>query len=246
MSKKIAGGADAIVLDVKVGDGAFMKTREEARTLAEAMLGLGRTAGREVVCVLTDMDQPLGQAVGNAVEVREAIATVRGAGPADFSELVVAASAHLLALSDLGVDEETARRRAEQATRDGSALAAYERWVEAQGGDPDEAALPTAPVVREVEAATSGFVEAIGAVAVGLAALRLGAGRRTKDDLIDHAVGVRCLAKRGDRVEVGQPLAEVHARDERSAEAAILEVQSAYALVDEPPPERAIVLETIA
>ncbi len=246
MSKKIAGGADAIVLDVKVGDGAFMKTREDARTLAEAMLELGRRAGREVVCVLTDMDQPLGQAVGNALEVREAIATVRGEGPPDFTELVLASCAHLLALSDLGIDEETGRRRAEQAVADGSALAAYRRWIEAQGGDPDEGALPGAPVVREVAADRSGFVGSIGAVDVGVAALRLGAGRRTKEDAIDHAVGVRCLAKRGDRVDEGQPLAEVHARDDESADRGVADVRAAYVLADEPPPEQPIVLETIA
>ena len=246
MSKKIAGGADAIVLDVKVGDGAFMKTREDARTLAEAMLELGRRAGREVVCVLTDMDQPLGQAVGNALEVREAIATVRGEGPPDFTELVLASCAHLLALSDLGIDEETGRRRAEQAVADGSALAAYRRWIEAQGGDPDEGAFPGAPVVREVAADRSGFVGSIGAVDVGVAALRLGAGRRTKEDAIDHAVGVRCLAKRGDRVDEGQPLAEVHARDDESADRGVADVRAAYVLADEPPPEQPIVLETIA
>jgi pyrimidine-nucleoside phosphorylase len=246
MSKKIAGGADAIVLDVKVGDGAFMKTRDDARELAEAMLELGRRANREVVCVLTDMDQPLGQAVGNALEVREAVATIRGEGPADFTELVLASTAHLLALSDLGVDEQTGRQRAEQAVADGSALAAYTRWIEAQGGDPDEAALPTAQVVEGVPAERSGFVASIGAIDVGLAALRLGAGRRTKDDSIDHAVGIRCLVKRGDRVEAGQPLAEVHARDGDSAEQARAEVLAAYTLADEPPPEQRIVLETIA
>ena len=246
MSKKIAGGADAIVLDVKVGDGAFMKTREEARTLAEAMLELGRRAAREVVCVLTDMDQPLGQAVGNALEIREAIATVRGQGPPDFTELVLASCAHLLALSDLGVDEAAGRRRAEQAVADGSALAAYERWIEAQGGNPDEGALPTAPVVRTVEADQAGFVASIGAVDVGVAALRLGAGRRTKEDTIDHAVGVVCLAKRGDRVEPGQPLADVHARDEKSADRGVADVRAAYTLAGEAPPEQPIVLETIA
>jgi pyrimidine-nucleoside phosphorylase len=245
MSKKIAGGADAIVLDVKVGDGAFMKTLEDARTLAEAMLELGRRAGREVVCVLTDMDQPLGEAVGNALEIREAIATVRGNGPADFSELVLASCAHLLALSDLGVDEAAGRERAEQAVADGSALAVYERWITAQGGNPDEAALPTAPVVRPVPADAVGFVAAIGAVDVGLAALRLGAGRRTKDETIDHAVGVRCLVKRGDRVEAGEPLAEVHARDEESAERGVADVRAAYTLASEAPPKRPIVLETI-
>jgi pyrimidine-nucleoside phosphorylase len=246
MSKKIAGGADAIVLDVKVGDGAFMKSLEEARTLAEAMLELGRRAGREVVCVLTDMDQPLGSAVGNALEVREAINTLRGNGPPDFTELVLSSCAHLLALSDLGLDEGAARARAEQAVADGSAVATYGRWIEAQGGDPDEDALPTAPVIRPVAAERDGFVAAIGAVAVGQAALHLGAGRRTKDDTIDHAVGVRCLAKRGDRVVAGEPVAEVHARDDATAEQAAAEVLSAYTFADSPPPERPIVLETIA
>jgi len=246
MSKKIAGGAHAIVLDVKVGDGAFMKSPADARTLADAMLELGRRAGREVVCVLTDMDQPLGQAVGNALEVREAIATVRGEGPADFTELVLASSAHLLALSDLGVDDAEARARAERAVADGSALAAYERWIEAQGGDPAEEAMPAAPIVRTAEAEQTGFVAAIGAVDIGVAALRLGAGRRTKDDTIDHAVGVRCLAKRGDAVEAGQALAEVHARDEDSAARGIADVRGSYTVSKEPPPERPIVLETIA
>src|SRR5438876_2734036 len=136
MSKKIAAGADAIVLDVKVGDGAFMKTIEDARELAEMMLELGRHAGREVACVLTDMDQPLGRAVGNALEIRETLATLRGEGPADFTELVLSACAHLLAFSDLGVDEPTGRERAATAVRDGSALAMYERWIRAQQGDP--------------------------------------------------------------------------------------------------------------
>src|SRR5256886_8101909 len=127
MSKKIAAGADAIVLDVKVGDGAFMKTLADAQVLAETMLALGERAGREVVCVLTDMDQPLGRAVGNALEVREAVAAVRGEGRPDLAELVLDASAHLLALSDLGVDRAEARRRAEQAVADGPALAPDER-----------------------------------------------------------------------------------------------------------------------
>ena len=140
MSKKIAGGAEAIVLDVKVGDGAFMKTLDDARMLAETMIELGRRAGRETVCLLTDMDQPLGRAVGNALEVREALDTVRGDGPPDFTELVLDACAHLLALSDLGVDEAEGRRRAEQAVADGSAAEVWSRWIAAQGGDPDESA----------------------------------------------------------------------------------------------------------
>jgi pyrimidine-nucleoside phosphorylase len=246
MSKKIAAGADAIVLDVKVGDGAFMKTIDDARELAHMMLELGKHAGREVVCVLTDMDQPLGQAVGNALEIRETIATLRGEGPPDFAELVLDASAHLLTLSDLGIDGEEGRAHAETAVEDGSALAMYERWIAVQGGNPAEAALPTAPVVIEVNANGEGcFVRSIGAVDIGMAALRLGAGRQTKDDVIDHAVGIRCLKKRGDAVAAGDVLAEVHARDDASAKRAEAEVLAAYELGDEAPPARPIVLETI-
>ena len=246
MSKKIAAGADAIVLDVKVGDGAFMKSAADARALAEIMLELGRRARREVTCLLTDMDQPLGHAVGNALEVREALATLRGQGPPDFQELVLDAVARLLALSDLDIDEPEGRRCAEAAIADGSATAAYERWIRAQGGDPDEGALPTAPVVREVPAPRDGYVAEVGAVAVGLAALRLGAGRRTKDDEIDHAVGVRCLQKRGDAVARDEVLAEVHARDERSADAAMAEVAAAYRLEAEPPPARPLLIDVLA
>jgi pyrimidine-nucleoside phosphorylase len=246
MSKKIAAGADAIVLDVKVGDGAFMKTLDDARELAKLMLELGRHAGREVVCVLTDMDQPLGHAVGNALEIRETIATLRGEGPADFTELVLGATAHLLELSDLAVGEEEARALASTAVQDGSALALYERWIAAQGGDPAEAALPTAPIVKEVRAATTGFVDRIGAVDIGIAALRLGAGRQTKEDEIDHAVGIRCLKKRGDGVSAGDVLAEVHTQNEESAERSVSEVLAAYELAEAAPASRPIVLETIA
>jgi pyrimidine-nucleoside phosphorylase len=245
MSKKIASGADAIVLDVKVGDGAFMKTLPDAQVLAEAMLALGRRAERDVVCVLTDMDQPLGCAVGNALEVREALETVQGHGPPDLTELVLDASAHLLALSDLGIDRSEGRARAERAVADGSAFAAYERWVRAQGGNPDVAALPAAPLVREVLAPRGGHVQRLAALPIGMAALHLGAGRRTKDDAIDHAVGVVCLCKRGDAVEAGAPLAEIHARDEASADAAATTVFAAYELGDEQPRPRAIVLDTL-
>jgi pyrimidine-nucleoside phosphorylase len=246
MSKKIAAGAQAIVLDVKVGAGAFMKSLADARRLAETMLELGARGGREVVCLLTDMDQPLGSAVGNALEIREAVATLRGEGPPDFTELVLRACTKLLALSDLGLDEAAARERVLAATADGSAVEAYERWIRAQGGDPDESELPTAPVVRPVEAARDGFVTRLDAIAVGQAAVRLGAGRRTKDDAIDHAVGIVCHAKRGDRVSAGDVLAEVHARDEAAAAAAAAELLEAYELGGAAPDARPIVLETIA
>jgi len=245
MSKKIAAGAAGIVLDVKVGDGAFMKTLEDAQRLAGAMLELGHRAGRDVVCLLTDMDQPLGNAVGNALEIREALATIRGDGPPDFTELVLDACARLLALSDLDVDEAEGRRRAEAAVADGSATAAYERWIRAQGGDPDESLLARAPVVREVYARRDGFVQRLEALRIGVAALELGAGRRTKEDEIDHAVGIVLARKRGDRVEAGQSLAEVHARDDSGAERAADAVRAAFELGEQAPPERPVLMDVI-
>jgi pyrimidine-nucleoside phosphorylase len=244
MSKKIAAGANAIVLDVKVGDGAFMKSIEDARALAEAMLELGRRAGRKVVCELTDMDQPLGHAVGNALEIREALATLRGQGPPDLTELAVASAAHLIALCD-GAPEDEARSRVEDALRDGSASRAYERWIRAQGGDPSEEALPTSPVIRKVTADRTGYVGRLGALAVGIAAMRLGAGRVTKDDRIDYAVGILCLKKRGDRVEAGEVLAEIHAQDEAAAKAAAADVLAAYDIVDEKPRTSGVILDTL-
>jgi pyrimidine-nucleoside phosphorylase len=245
MSKKLAAGAQAIVLDVKVGNGAFMTTLGDARRLAETMIALGREAGREVVCLLTDMDQPLGSAVGNALEVREAFDTVRGRGPADFTELVLDACARLLALSDLAVDEVEGRRRAEAAVADGTAERTWRRWIEAQGGTADEDALPVAPVVRPVPAPAAGQVQSLSAIGIGMAAVHLGAGRRTKADAVDHAVGIVCRAKRGDRVEAGDALADVHARTSSAAEAAVTEVLAAYELRDEPVEPRSVVLDVV-
>jgi pyrimidine-nucleoside phosphorylase len=246
MSKKLAAGADAIVLDVKVGDGAFMKTIEDARILAEQMVDLGRRAGRDVVCLLTDMDQPLGAAVGNALEIREAVETISAEGPPDLTELVLHACARLLALSDLGVDTDEGRVRAERAMMDGSARETYDRWIRAQGGDPDPEVLPRAPVVREVVAARAGTVTRLAARPIGVASLELGGGRRTKDDAVDHAVGVVCSAKRGQTVEAGQVLADVHARDDESAARAAEAVLGAYEITDEEPHPQGILLDVVA
>jgi len=193
---------------------------------------------------LTDMDQPLGRAVGNALEVREAYETLSGGGPPDFRELVVDSAAQLLALSDLGVDEPEGRRRAERALADGSALAAYERWIHAQGGDPDPALLPRAPVVRELRAPEAGYVRELRAREVASVAMLLGAGRERKEDPIDHAVGVVCRAKRGERVERGGPLAEIHAHDEGTATEAEAALVSAYEIGEEPVP-RPLILDVI-
>ncbi len=245
MSKKLAAGAQAIVLDVKVGNGAFMRTVEDARRLAETMIALGQQAGRDVVCLLTDMDQPLGAAVGNSLEIVEALETVRGRGPADFTELVMDACGKLLALSDLGIDEAEGRRRAEAAVADGSAEAMWRRWLEAQGGTADESALPKAPLVREVRAPRAGHVWDVVAIRVGNAAVHLGAGRRTKEDSIDHAVGIVCHAKRGAEVREGDVLAEVHARTDEGADTAVREVLAAYEITDEAPRERPVLLEVV-
>jgi pyrimidine-nucleoside phosphorylase len=244
MSKKIAAGASALILDVKVGEGAFMRTIGDGRRLAEEMLGLGKQAGMDVVCELTDMDQPLGHAVGNALEVREAYDTLTVGGPPDFHELVVRSAAQLLALSDLGVAEEEGRRRAEDALADGSALAAYERWIRAQDGDPDPGLLPAAPVVRAVLSPAAGFVRELRAKEVAVVAMELGAGRHVVDEPIDHAVGVVCLRKRGDEVAGGETLGEIHARDETAAESAAAALLAAYEIGDKPEP-RPLVLDVI-
>src|SRR5687768_6127684 len=246
MSKKIAGGADAIVLDVKVGDGAFMKTLDDARALARTMLELGRHANREVVCLLTDMDQPLGAAVGNALEIVEARDTVCGQGPPDLTELVLDACARLLALSDLGVDVRSEERRAEAAVADGSALAVYERWIRAQGGDPDPDVLPAAPVIREVRVPVAGYVERVSALDIGIAAVHLGAGRVAKGDEIDHAVGIVCHAKRGARLAERDLLAEVHARSDEAARWGAAEVLAAYTIGDVTPAPHPILLDVVA
>lgn len=245
MSKKLAAGADAIVLDVKVGDGAFMKTLDDAHALAAQMIEIGARAGREVTCILSDMSQPLGRAVGNALEVDEARDTIRGDGPADFTELVLDACARLLAYSDLGIDVDEGRSRAEKAIEDGSALEVYARWIRAQGGDPDPAALERAPIQQTVAAPRDGVVTRLGALEVGIAALELGAGRRTKADPIDHAVGVLCFAKRGDAVLAGDDIAEIHARDAASAEKAAAAVLAAYDIGDEAPAEHGVVLDVV-
>ena len=245
MSKKIAAGAEGIVLDVKVGNGAFMKSLSDARMLAESMQELGRGAGRQVVALLTDMDQPLGWAIGNAIEIEEVRTMLAGEDtPPDLFSLAIQATSRLLALSDLGIDADEGARRAEKAIEDGSAAEMFERWIAAQGGDLS-AGLPSAPVVRDVTADRDGFVGEVSALGLGRVALELGAGRRTKEDEIDHAVGIRCFAKRGDATESGQTLAVVYARDEASAERALGQIRDLIAITDESQHPGPIVLETL-
>ena len=251
MSKKLAAGADAILLDVKVGEGAFMPDLASARELAVRMRDIGVRAGRPTVCELTAMDSPLGAAVGNALEVAEACEMLAGRGPEDFRELVLGSAARMAALSDLGVGSEEGRRLAEEAIASGAALRALEQLVEAQGGDPRVAEKPfemleLAPVTRGVLAPRAASVERCGALAIGRAAMRLGAGRERKEDAIDHAVGILVLAKPGDRVETGEPVAHVFARTAEAAEATAAEVLAAYAFSDAPVARPPLLLATVA
>ncbi len=212
MSKKIAAGADAIVLDVKVGRGAFMKTLEEAEALARIMVDIGTGVGRRVSAVISDMNQPLGRAVGNALEIVEAFDALRGGGPADFLEHCLVVAEQMLVLGGRTPDHESARSMLVEALEDGRALGKAMEWIAAQGGDP--AALEEAPIVCSVLAPQSGVVAAIDAMAVGLAAVDLGAGRAVKGAPIDHAVGITLQAKVGDEVRAGDVLLTIHANAE--------------------------------
>jgi len=238
MSKKIAAGAQAILLDVKTGLGAFMQTLDEARQLAQAMVSIGELAGRQVVALLSDMNQPLGQAVGNALEVREAIDALHDGGPHDFREHCLHVSAHMLVLGRRAPDLETGRHMAEKALADGSAFERFRVLVEAQGGDlayvDDPERLEKAKLVEVVPAPRSGYLSRIHARLIGEAAVVLGAGRARKGDPVDHAVGFIIPHEVGDRVEQGQPLFTIHANDQAKLEEARRQVLEAHVFSAEP------------
>lgn len=225
MSKKLAEGIDGLVLDVKFGRGAFMKDIAEARELAEAMVDIGRAMGKGVIALLTAMDQPLGRAVGNGVEVAESIACLKGEGPADLMEVTYALGTEMLLLGGVAKNAAEAQASLEKVVADGSALAKFGDIVEAQGGDRNVIddpvkVLPMAQQQVPLLAAVGGIVQDVDAMAVALAALRLGAGRARAEDAVDPAVGVTGLVKTGETVEAGQPLAMVHANDDDSWAAA--------------------------
>jgi pyrimidine-nucleoside phosphorylase len=238
MSKKLAGGAEAILLDVKTGSGAFMKDEQGARELAELCVALGEEAGRSTGALLTDMSQPLAESVGNATEVREAIEVLRGEREGRFTELCVALAGHMAALAGLAEDGEAGGESAREALAGGGALERFRRFVEAQGGDPeivdDPSLLPQAPVTHEVHAGTSGWLSAVDAEAIGVAAAGIGAGRRHKEDEIDLAVGIDILARIGDELEADAPIARVLARDQEDAEEAERAVLAALEWSEEP------------
>ena len=224
MSKKIAAGADAIVLDVKVGRGAFMKTVDDAHALAQAMVNIGRDVGRKCVALLSDMNQPLGCAVGNALEVREAIDTLHGSGPSDFREHCLTASAHMLRLGHKVESLVEGEKLAAQLLDSGQAWDKFVELVRAQDGDvamiENPALLPQARLVKDVLAPSSGYIAGVDAAQVGMTSVELGAGRAKKGDPIDYAVGLIVHRKVGDQVRAGEPLFTVHANDEARLAAA--------------------------
>lgn len=238
MSKKIAGGADAIVLDVKIGLGAFMRDLEQGSRLAELMVAIGERADREVIALLSDMNQPLGVAVGNSLEVIEAVNTLSGAGPEDFREHSLVVASNMLLLSGKFESLEHARGEAETSLEDGRAFDKFKQLVDAQGGDvsvlEDTSRLPSAPVIIELEAAVAGHIREIHAREVGLTAMELGAGRAKKGDEIDHAVGLEILRNVGDAVEQGDVLAKIHARSEQDALRASERLRNAHRIQDGP------------
>jgi pyrimidine-nucleoside phosphorylase len=238
MSKKLAEGIDALVLDVKVGSGAFMKDLEQARELAETLCGIGRRAGKDVTAFLTDMNQPLGREVGNANETREAIEILRGGGPDDLLDLTLQLGAEMLILGGVTRDLDDALQRIRQARRSGAGLERFRRCVELQGGDPrvvdDLDRLPRATLQHTVTADRGGTIAAINAEQIGVAAMLLGAGRRSVDDRIDHAVGLTMRVRIGDEVKPGAPLAVLHYNDEGRRAAAETTFRSAFSLGEKP------------
>ena len=238
MSKKLAAGADAIVLDVKTGSGAFMKKEEDARALAEEMVKIGNSAGRKTLAVISDMDQPLGRAVGNALEVREAIDTLMGRGPEDFTQLCLALGSRMLVAGGRAAGVREAEQMLREALENGSALKKLAELVEAQGGDsravyePDR--LPEAKILLPVTAGQDGYINRIQCDEVGLCSLILGGGRETKDSEIDLSVGIVLSRKVGDPVKAGELIAMIHANDEAKAREARSRYLKACVIGDSP------------
>ena len=242
MSKKLAEGIDSLVLDVKIGSGAFMKTIEDGRRLAETMVGIGSNMGKKVVALLTDMSQPLGVMIGNAMEVKESIEILQGGGPADVRALTIALAEEMLRLS--GIDPSGAARSLD----DGSALKVFEQIIEAQGGDPqvcsDPDRLASAPHRIPYAAKTAGYVTAMETTRIGMASVALGAGRARVDDVIDPSVGLEMVARVGERVEVGEPLLWIH-HAEHGLEGALRNLDQAFTIGETVPEKQPLIIERV-
>lgn len=250
MSKKLAEDLDGLVLDVKVGSGAFMKSLARARSLASTLVEIGRAYGVRTVALITSMDAPLGNTVGNANEIAESIQVLSGRGPSDLIEVTLALGVEMLAVAGIESDPAAARAMLDQTRHDGSALELFARVVKAQGGDASvvenpEKVLPIAPHKSEVRAESGGVIQTMDALKVGVAAMRLGAGRERKEDTIDPAVGINLLAKPGDRIDKGQPLMELMYRHPARLEEALAVLEGAVDIGDGLPAEAPLVLERL-
>lgn len=244
MSKKIAAGSDGIVLDVKTGSGAFMKTLDDSIRLAETMVSIGTRAGRRCCALITDMDIPLGFAIGNSLEVAEAVETLKGNGPEDLTQVCLELASAMLYIAEMGTLEEC-RRLAQKAIEDGSALKKLAEMVECQGGDSsyiyDTGKFEQAAVRYEVRSEAAGYIQSMNAEEIGLASVELGAGRSRKEDVIDMAAGIRLVKKVGDDVEAGDVLAVLYTSDEKLAAGAAGRVRAAYQAGEARPKERQLV-----
>lgn len=249
MSKKLASGADGICLDVKVGSGAFMKDQAEAEKLATAMVEIGRRAGRKMVAVLTNMDEPLGYAVGNTLEVMEAIDSLRGHGPKDFMELIYTLGEQMMMLSDDSLSKEKAREMLEEAIATGKAYEMFKTFIKIQGGNPSDVDhiedLLKATFIEAVKADADGFVKEIQAEEIGRASMIMGGGRATKDDVIDMSVGVVLRKKVGDEVKNGDVLATVYGNKKEAVDQAISMVNEAYGFSEEKVSPKPMILKVI-
>jgi pyrimidine-nucleoside phosphorylase len=246
MSKKIAEGIDALVLDVKTGSGAFMKTEADSRRLAQSLVSIGNAAGVKTEALITAMDAPLGRAVGNALEVIECIEILKGEGSADLVEVSVELTARMLVLGNIAGDRTAAERLVRGAIASGAGLERLRRIIETQGGDPrvvdDYRRFPTAPDRHLVRATAAGYVTALDAELVGRASVVLGAGRDRVEDPVDHAVGIMVMAKPGDRVSKGDAILELQFRDAGKRDRALELAGRAFTIGDQPPAPRAVIV----
>ncbi len=249
MSKKLAEGTDALVLDVKWGKGAFMKSIDDARELARTMVEIGARMDRGMTAVITDMNQPLGCAAGNALEIVETVEALRGYGPADLLDVTLELSAHMLLLTGRDSDLDSARTALRAQLESGAAFEKFKQMVEAQGGDPsaldDTAKLPGASIQETFKAPEGGVITAVDAEDIGKACLVLGAGRVKVTDDVDLGVGVTDLVKCGDRVDPGQPLVTIHANDRSRLDEAMPHIEAAFSIADKAPPGHTLIVETL-
>ncbi len=249
MSKKIAGGADAIVLDVKTGNGAFMKDFADAKKLAEAMVAIGKKVGRDTAAYITDMNQPLGNAVGNSLEVKEAIKTLKAEGPEDLTELCIELGSSMLQLAGVTTDLEAGKKILRENLKNGKALAKFAEMIKAQGGNAavidDLSLLPTAANTIEVKAEKAGYISEIKALDVGLAAMILGAGRENKESEIDLAVGLELKKKTADQINKGETLAVIHYNDSKNLEEAKKKLLEAFTITEKKQKKNKLIYEII-